>query len=728
MNGRDLRFVSEFHPGPVERAAPLQSGSVNAPDLPKTSDLRRAPFRLGDLEIRPDSGEVRGPRGNVRLRPLLVDILVRLAAEPGAVVRRETLLEEAWSRRMVNDEVLSRAIAELRTALGDDARAARYIETLPKIGYRLVAPVTPAEPPAAAMPLPPVPARPAPSSQPILVAAAAFAIAGVIAAAFVALRSAAERDRLGPALAAARVFTSDPALEIGPRFSPDGRHIAFAMGAGAESRIVVQRIDDSSRRLVGTGRDLLMSPVFFPDGERLALWRRVAGECAIVEHDLRTGQERRLLDCALNPRVRFDLSPDGKRIVFAGQKHPQTPAGLWLADVDGARAPQELTAPEAGMGEDAFPRFSPDGRRIAFFRGNESHRQPWMLDLAGRGARRLGQIDGLSYGMAWLGPKGPLIAAADWFGFRALNVIDVESGEARLLGARGARFPDVGPTGEIAWEHAQYASNLWLLAPGVQPRELWRTTRYTSQPEFSPDGRSVTFASNRDGTDAIYVAPIEGSPRRIAFGDAYRYMRPHWSADGRSIHAVRVTLGATGRSVQEAVRIPADGAAAEVLALQGTIGDVRETADGRWLLWSLQSNNALQLWRAPRDKLAASERLALPPMTQYHVNAEWLVFAQPQLKRLTACRLDTLACAPTQVELGDGDLYHWAVGPRSLYVRTRAAGNVLVARYDLATGRQVGTLDAAPTGAGVSLAVDPDERLLLVTREEGPAVDLMLAR
>jgi hypothetical protein len=104
------------------------------------------------------------------------------------------------------------------------------------------------------------------------------------------------------------------------------------------------------------------------------------------------------------------------------------------------------------------------------------------------------------------------------------------------------------------------------------------------------------------------------------------------------------------------------------------------------------------------------------------------VFAQPHIRTLTACRLDTLACAPLPVELGEGDLYHWTLGPRSLYVRTQAPGRVLVARYDLATGRQVGTLDAAPTGAGVSLAVDPDERLLLLTREEGPAIDLMLAR
>src|SRR5688572_20513975 len=102
------------------------------------------PFFLGELEVRPASNEIVSGGAVQRVRPLLMQLLLRLAAEPGEVVRRETLLAEAWPRRMVADEVLSRTIAELRSALGDEAKQARYIETLPKIGYRLIAPVTPA--------------------------------------------------------------------------------------------------------------------------------------------------------------------------------------------------------------------------------------------------------------------------------------------------------------------------------------------------------------------------------------------------------------------------------------------------------------------------------------------------------------------------------------------------------------------------------------------------------
>ena len=709
-------------------AIALKSPAVT-PDLPKTSWKHGRPFRLGDLEVMPSSGELRGRRGVQRVRPLLMDILLRLAAEPGEVVRRETLLEDVWPRRMVNDEVLSRAIAELRTALGDEARDARYIETLPKIGYRLLAPVSEAPPPqapSAAQPAP-VPAAPRRSPRWIVAAGLGLAAAAAIGTWLVLRDRGMGVEGLERALHAARPLTSDPGLEMGPRFSPDGRRVAFSLAQGGENHIVVQAIGDATRLTVaaaGVGR---FGPIFFPDGERIAYWRREGKACAIVERELASGRERVLLDCALNPRPRFDLSRDGRWLVISAEPRPQFPSGLYVLEIDRG-PPRALTNPEPGMGDDIHPRFSPDGKRIVFFRGSESTRAAWIVSRDDAGsARAVSKADGFTYGAAWLGNDGPLLVASDWLGFRALHALDIASGEVTLLGARGARFPDVGPNREIAYENALYTANLFRAPVGgdAAKEPSWPSTRYTAQAEFSPDGRRVTFASNRDGTDSIYVATPGEAPRLVAGSPEHRYMRPHWSADGRFVYAVRSGVRARGTPPQEGVRIPADGGSPELLAALGTaVNDVRETRDGRALFWGELSGHAMRLMRAPIEAPERSERLPWPLVSQFDMNGERVVYAQPQLKSLTSCRLSDLACEPLPLELQPYDLYHWRLGSRSLFIRVPEG----VARYDFGARTLSPVATLMPSGAGVSIAASPDERELLIAREDGPTIDLMIAK
>src|ERR1044072_9253917 len=67
--------------------------------------------------------------------------LVYLAKNAGQVVTKDELMQTIWGARFVTDEVITTCIFELRRALGDDARNPRFIQTIPKKGYRLIAPV-----------------------------------------------------------------------------------------------------------------------------------------------------------------------------------------------------------------------------------------------------------------------------------------------------------------------------------------------------------------------------------------------------------------------------------------------------------------------------------------------------------------------------------------------------------------------------------------------------------
>ncbi|HYM61206.1 MAG TPA: winged helix-turn-helix domain-containing protein [Thermoanaerobaculia bacterium] len=100
-------------------------------------------FRLGDFRIRPQTRELIGPAGTIRLKPRSMDVLLDLAEHAGQLRTREEVLASVWGDIAVGEEVLTHCIWELRQALGDDRREPRFIETLHRSGYRLIAPVVP---------------------------------------------------------------------------------------------------------------------------------------------------------------------------------------------------------------------------------------------------------------------------------------------------------------------------------------------------------------------------------------------------------------------------------------------------------------------------------------------------------------------------------------------------------------------------------------------------------
>ncbi|EGV17646.1 winged helix-turn-helix domain-containing protein [Thiocapsa marina] len=108
---------------------------------PETFSRLDAPFAVGAWEVHPRSNEIRGEIRRVKLEPKVMQVLCFLASRPGVVVSREELEAEAWRGMVVTYDAVTSAIIKLRKALGDDARHPRYIETLSKSGYRLIAEV-----------------------------------------------------------------------------------------------------------------------------------------------------------------------------------------------------------------------------------------------------------------------------------------------------------------------------------------------------------------------------------------------------------------------------------------------------------------------------------------------------------------------------------------------------------------------------------------------------------
>jgi len=99
----------------------------------------RCRFTVGDWVVEPSLNRMTSRASIVHLRPRLMDLLAFLADHAGEVVAKDEVLAAVWGQPFLAESVLSRSITELRQALGDDAAVPRYIETIVKRGYRLVA-------------------------------------------------------------------------------------------------------------------------------------------------------------------------------------------------------------------------------------------------------------------------------------------------------------------------------------------------------------------------------------------------------------------------------------------------------------------------------------------------------------------------------------------------------------------------------------------------------------
>lgn len=99
----------------------------------------RTPFRVGEWDVEPDSGYLLREDIELKLEPKVMEVLIMLAKNHGRVVSREELEATVWAGSIVGYDAISGSVIKLRKALGDDSRNPRYIETVSKKGYRLIA-------------------------------------------------------------------------------------------------------------------------------------------------------------------------------------------------------------------------------------------------------------------------------------------------------------------------------------------------------------------------------------------------------------------------------------------------------------------------------------------------------------------------------------------------------------------------------------------------------------
>jgi len=675
-------------------------------------------YRFLDWRYEPARRRLVGATGEIRLKPLLDRLLRRLLDEPDAVLARERLIEEVWTRREVNDEVLSRAIAELRGLLGDDARAPRYVETLSKGGYRWIAPVEHIGATASATNASEPGAQATPRRLGLV--AAALAVVALLAA-FAGWRHAHDRAGSPAALAVnllgAHPLASDPRLEYDARFDPVGR-VAYVRSANDSDASELVLVDPKSRaeRVLWQDANALRHPAPSPDDREIALTRYTREGCELWSVALVDLQRTRLGDCAASPQGGAEWVDGGDALVFTGVAVDAAHApGLVLLDRRrGTR--RVLTTPDVAEGAHVDARLSPGRTRLVYASRHSGEEQLWQTDWPDlRERRALLKRTEPAYGHAFEPGGDALWIAGDLTLYRALHRLRAGR-EPELIGGRGALSIDLAPDGAAVWSEANYDADVWLRASADAPWiAIARSNRYESQPEFSADGARIALISNRNGAESVLVVDRrDGHVRPLALDPAFRWVRPMWSMRG---DALVITAYEERRT--RLYRYPLDGDVATPIA--GVEADAFlgvELADRLVYLGGHGNSRPLMQLRAGA---AAGERVGIDAVTTYRASQDWVVWRAQGSTNLHAAR--------------------WSAPDAVREIASDDDGEAFTITRDVVTWLDHGALwratlpdgvpekiasDRLPNGNGPSLAASADGALALVTLTS-LSIDLMIA-
>jgi Tol biopolymer transport system component/DNA-binding winged helix-turn-helix (wHTH) protein len=433
-------------------------------------------LRFGAFEVDLLAGVLRKSGVKLRLTGQPFEVLTILLERPGEVVTREELQKRLWPDTFVDvDHNLNTAINKIREVLGDAAASPRFVETLPRRGYRFVAPVEDTQ----TTEVPGGSGVPQESRMPWV---RRTSILFVILVLLAAVGFFIYRRLQSTASQAQRTLTRvtfDDGLQIGATWSPDGRYIAYSSNRGGKFDIWVQQVSGSNPVQITKGPGQHWQPDWSPNGTYLA-YRSEEGDGGIYVIPALggAGLERKIAPFGFYPK----WSPDSSQVLF--QTHFSSIDAcnrFFVASFDDS-PPREVMAEALAQNQlcAASAAWYPDGKRITAWVGTSSPTPAfWTAPLAGGPAVKLEIAPAIQRELAQASG-------------------DVKAGQQ--LGEYSFSW---SPSGDAIYFERGYrgAKNLWKMTVDSGMLRATRIDRLTTGP-----GPDAALAVSADGTRLAFTA------------------------------------------------------------------------------------------------------------------------------------------------------------------------------------------------------------------------------
>ena len=680
--------------------------------------------RFGLFEADLLTGELRKNGRKVPLQGQPFQVFAILLARSGVLVTREELRQQVWPEDTFVDfdHALNTAITKIRLALGDEADNPRFVETLPRRGYRFIGPVAKRLTPGVLGG-----ARTRRRLSAIGVAALVLLSAGAI-----------WRFRGNPVEPPVELvpLASLSGYETTPSFSPDGNEVAFVLRGSDNPGIYIALVEgENSFRLTSDPSDRY--PKWSPDGRQIAFSRPSQEGQAIYLISALGGTEHRVYSgpASIFPKS-LDWSPDGKVLAFSEARLDRTHARISLLSLDDSSV-KPLTFP-SGQDIDYAPAFSPDGSTLAFVRSIVTGvvSDLYVVPLKGGDPKRLTFADrGISNQLSWTADGTEIVFSSDQGGVNTLWRIPASGGTPRPVAGvgAGADSPAISPKGnQLAYEHSLRKDSVWRLAlrdlkhsQGL-PVKVISAKGLNGRPDFAPNGKKIAFESDRLGHSDIWVCDIDGSNCGQLTSLHGVAGAARWSPDGRHI-----AFEFRPKNHSEVFVVEVPGGRPRLLpTLPGSDnGGPNWSRDGKWIYFtSDKGGGPFQLWKAPLEGGSPVQVTTNGGVfASESVDSRFIYYSKFDVPGLW--KMPTEGGAETRIldEPDGSDWFNWGMTAQGIYFLDSSTEPATIKFYEFATGKQFSIFTPSkPISAG--LAVSRDGTSVLYVQVELAESSIMLVK
>jgi Tol biopolymer transport system component/DNA-binding winged helix-turn-helix (wHTH) protein len=719
-------------------------------DPPRKPGPQRIRFEGFEADLRTEELFKSGTK--LRLPHQSFRVLAMLLERPGQLVTREELRANLWPAGTLveYDHRLNAAVNRLREALRDSAEAPRFIETLPKRGYRFIGAIEPVlvvvpqteanipsySPsrfqPADITDEPPASGRMR-SRRKVLFAAVAglSAIVLIGVTVYILHGRSLTRSPLGRQVVP---FASLPGKEIAPTFSPDGSQIAFAWNEGTDAGhqfdLYVKSLA-SERLLRLTHRpSKWISSAWSPDGSTIAFVRETDEGAGIFVIPALGGSERSIVSNGVAVGyVQISWSPDGKRLAYSAYG-PKGAPEVYIVSLDTANTRPLSPAPECLSATD--PALSPDGKQLALVCNSSSAVYTvYVVGVPDGPVRALASVMGEPQGLAWAADGSRLILSNDPGDGGELWQLTLNGEREQLPFGEDSSTPTVAARGgRMAYVRGRKTVDIWradltAALPEQSAAKLIYSTRTQVNPRYSRDGTHIAFQSNRSGSVEIWMTDAQGADLdRLTSFNGPLTAAPSWCSDGRRIAFDSRLSGISAVYIEDInERVPR-----KLVTSRDNLTLPVWSEDCRWL-FAIDGNNVL--YRIPSSG-GPAERFHDRLSSYCVVVGDRLVFnvLEPDGFMLWSKPVGGGPQAPVEgmpkVRYEDS----WAATRTGVYYTDSSSVPVTVNFHEFASRstRNLMTLNQTPIpGNGPGISVSPDGRWLLYGQSGDETSEIMLA-